>query len=303
MNTPEGATTIVTTQEVLLAAAITIPLILATARAGSLAFRLALPLTLIGSVIWMLPYQRIEAIGWLLLALLLGAAWWAIGRSRKQALTVQFLAHLSLLGLCAAALLHLWPGIDNLLWLDKSSTGEYGAAYRQWANLDKAWVGIALLWALGCWQASYFPYRKAGWPASLAVFLLAASMVFGIGLASGLIVPDVSANKLHWLLRWALVNLLLTCLVEEVVFRRYLLETVRAHIRGPQATSWAIAISSLIFGLAHFPGGPVLVLAATLMGGVYGWIYTRHGLWSAVLAHFAFNLIHLLVFSYPYAGG
>lgn len=290
-----------TTQETLLAAAIVSPLILATARAGSWAFRLALPLAVIGSLIWMLPYQRLEGTAWLLFALLLGTAWWAIDHCRKQALPIQFLAHLSLLAVCAAALLHLWPGIDNLLWLDKAATGELGAPYRQWLNLDKAWVGIALLWALGTWQSTKPPTSKTSWFVSLALFILATSLVLGMGLASGLIVPDISASKLDWLLRWALINLLLTCLVEEAVFRRYLLEALRQRIRSPQATAWAIAISSLLFGLAHFAGGPVLVLAATLMGGVYGWVYTRHGLWTAVFAHFAFNLIHLLVFSYPYA--
>jgi membrane protease YdiL (CAAX protease family) len=59
-------------------------------------------------------------------------------------------------------------------------------------------------------------------------------------------------------------------------------------------------IAALLFGLAHFAGGPLLIFFAALAGLIYGLAWQWSGrLWIATLVHFAFNLTHLLLFTYP----
>ena len=69
------------------------------------------------------------------------------------------------------------------------------------------------------------------------------------------------------------------------------------------ANGWAwpaLALASALFGLAHFAGGPLLMLFAGLAGLIYGlaWLWSGR-LWVATLFHFGLNLTHLLLFTYP----
>jgi hypothetical protein len=58
--------------------------------------------------------------------------------------------------------------------------------------------------------------------------------------------------------------------------------------------------AALLFGLAHAAGGWRYVLLATLAGTGYGLAYRRTvRIESAILAHFAVNVTHLLLFTYP----
>jgi membrane protease YdiL (CAAX protease family) len=56
----------------------------------------------------------------------------------------------------------------------------------------------------------------------------------------------------------------------------------------------------VLFGLAHAHGGPALVVLATFAGIGYGAAYQRSGrIEAAILAHFALNAAHFLMFTYP----
>ncbi len=48
-------------------------------------------------------------------------------------------------------------------------------------------------------------------------------------------------------------------------------------------------------------GGLLLVLFATMAGVIYGlaWLWSGR-LWVATLVHFSFNMLHLLLFTYPF---
>ena len=63
-----------------------------------------------------------------------------------------------------------------------------------------------------------------------------------------------------------------------------------------------ILIASLLFGVAHLAGGPLLVLFATLAGACYGLAFhLSRRLGVAILLHFLFNFAHLALFTYPLA--
>eukprot|EP01034_Spumella_vulgaris_P023749 gene23749-30006_t len=100
-----------------------------------------------------------------------------------------------------------------------------------------------------------------------------------------------------------LAELVLVAVFEELLFRAMLLRILQNAL----GTRWALAISSLIFALAHFPndGVSALGLVITVAAGVmFGAAYLKTGrLWLAAGLHFAWNFITGTVFSLPVSGG
>jgi hypothetical protein len=105
-------------------------------------------------------------------------------------------------------------------------------------------------------------------------------------------------------------------IVEEVMSRLFLL-TLLAWIgskishavdgRPTAVVMWiAILVSGLIFGIAHLPTAvamgveltPLYVFRTLVLNGVgilYGWLYWKHGLESAMVAHFSTDImVHVL---------
>lgn len=54
----------------------------------------------------------------------------------------------------------------------------------------------------------------------------------------------------------------------------------------------ALITTALFFAAMH--GQPAAFLAHAVAGGVYGWVYAKHGFWSAVTAHSLGNALALL---------
>ncbi len=99
---------------------------------------------------------------------------------------------------------------------------------------------------------------------------------------------------------WILVNLFFTCMAEEALFRRLIQQKIHDSLSGKYAGAISIFIAAALFGLAHFKGGAIYISLATLAGLFYGYIYYKSKrIVSAILLHFSFNLIHLLLFTYP----
>ncbi|MFY0308807.1 CPBP family intramembrane glutamic endopeptidase [Leisingera sp. D0M16] len=185
---------------------------------------------------------------------------------------------------------HLFPGVQNLLILDQAQTGPDSAPYSLHLNLDKPLVFFALLLA---WPALLQRNDPAGKPAFLSGLLLLATL-FPLAMAAGALQWDPSLPA--WTLLWMLSNLLLTCLAEEAFFRGYLQQGLSRRF-GPAA---GIASASLLFGLVHLGAGPAVAGFATLLGLACGLGYWGSGRFRVPVAmHFAFNLTHLLLFTYP----
>ncbi len=100
---------------------------------------------------------------------------------------------------------------------------------------------------------------------------------------------------------WAPVNLFFVCLSEEAVFRGFIQRELAAALRGTRAGNViAIAVSAGLFGLAHFGGGVSYVVLATAAGLGYAIVYHRtRSIEMSMLAHFALNTVHFLLFTYP----
>lgn len=156
--------------------------------------------------------------------------------------------------------------------------------------LDKALVALALL--LAWWGTPVGPWRVRPLLATVGLTLVG---VPALALALGIL-----GWQLKWpegLLAWLAINLLVTCLAEELVFRA-LLQRWLAATFGPVR---GLLLASLLFGLAHLPAGVGFAGLAGLAGVGYGLAFHCSGnrLWPAVLLHGALNTLHLLLLTYP----
>lgn len=201
-------------------------------------------------------------------------------------------AELALAAIAAGLFLHLFSGFLRVPQLDGAPIGPRSLPGAFSFNVDKALIPFVLLaCAPSLFRARACPPRRAlAWLALLAavpLLLLAAVLLGGLGFERHL--PD-------WLGRFMLANLFFVALAEEAFFRGYLQQRLRARLGGPTA----LLLSALLFGLAHAPGGALLVLFAALAGVIYGLAWHWSGrLWVSTLFHFALNITHLLFFTWP----
>lgn len=258
---------------------------------------------------WALLYGIAVALAWnqgLLrppaLAALAGLFVLASAAAHVQNRALRVLLWLALAGLCAALALHRVPGFHNPVLLDGVRWSAGAPAFTQRLNFDKGSVGLALLVLLAP-PAQGDGRRAMGVAAAIA--LATVCVVLGLGWWLGMVRPD-----LKWSLALALflpVNLLLTCVAEEAMFRLLVQDALAGRFGGRAGagrTALAVLLSAALFGLAHLAGGPRMALLAGLTGLGAALAYAVTGrLGPAVLVHFAVNAVHALAFTYPALSG
>ncbi len=205
---------------------------------------------------------------------------------------IAYIAWSIVLLLSALLFIHKTPGFNNLLVLKEVYAGPNSLPFSMYLNLDKPIAFFALLFAYPTMLGDK-PRPNGKWlfiaVALLASLLPVASLIGALQIEVGL--PD-------WWWIFAINNLMITCVAEEALFRGLIQKSLS------ECYVWWIGllVASLLFGLAHFAGGPLLMLFATFAGIGYGLVFHFTGrLWCSVIAHFAFNLAHLVLFTYPAA--
>jgi membrane protease YdiL (CAAX protease family) len=210
---------------------------------------------------------------------------------------------LVLTGVCAFLFaLHRFPGFHNPVLADGVVMSAGAAPFTLHANFDTAVAGIVLMGVFcapirdrAAWLPMWLPMLRRTLPVLAATLVV----VFGAGWLSGYVRPDVKWTPLTpWFLA---INLLFTCVTEEAFFRGFLLAGLaRGMARWRHGTAAAVAVSTLLFGLAHARGGAALVVLATLAGLGYAAAYLRsQRIEGAILTHFALNAVHFVAFTYP----
>ena len=213
--------------------------------------------------------------------------------SFEKVLTGLLLAALSLL-LGA----HLLPGFHNLKALEAVFVSADGLPFTMYLNLDKTLVALGLLG----WCTPMLSTRQA-WR-QLLRFLLSRSLLF----LPLIFILALGSGKVHWdpklpsyTLLWMLTNLLFVCTAEEAFFRSFLQRqlTLLWQNRALQNVL-PLFLSSLLYGLSHFAGGPLYITFVALAGLGYGWVYQKTAcIEASILLHFLVNAAHFLLFTYP----
>ena len=230
---------------------------------------------------------------------ILGLAMAVLGFRRAEARWQRVLAFVGVAVMAGLLAVHAMSGFQNPVVLRGVVLSSGAMPYTQYVNFDKTLAGVLVL-ALG-WFAPARTVRD--WSAMLrqAAPIIGATIVIvmAVSLALGFVRFDPRWTPLFWV--WAPINLLLTCVSEEALFRGFLQREIGVALDGRgYAAATAVAVSALAFGLAHAGGGWRYVLLATLAGTGYALAYQRtQRVEASILAHFAVNATHFLLFTYP----
>jgi membrane protease YdiL (CAAX protease family) len=224
----------------------------------------------------------------------------ASGRARRVFVA---LSALGILGFGVLLALHALPGFRNFLILDHVVLSGGAAPFTLYLNFDKTLVGLCILGF--CHRALLA--RATDWQRALrraAPIMAINVVVVALGACTlGYLTWQPKWTPIFW--TWAPVNLFFVCLSEEAFFRGFIQrELTSALQRMRYGSGVAIAASALLFGLAHFAGGASYIVLATVAGVGYGIVYHRaRSVEMSILAHFALNATHFLLFTYPQAPG
>jgi membrane protease YdiL (CAAX protease family) len=148
-----------------------------------------------------------------------------------------------------------------------------------------------------------------GWARDFALGSLmgAASLAIAVGIAAGVsaVTFDVHITALAPLVRGLLIVssfFIIAAATEELIFRGFPFQAIVHNLGG----SKAVAITSLIFGLAHLsnPNASLLSTINTCLAGVWlgvAYLVTRN-LWLATGLHWSWNFAMVFIFGLPVSG-
>ena len=213
---------------------------------------------------------------------------------------VRFLLFTLIIFLAGALQSHIIPGFNNYLALKSVQISEHGIPYTLYFNIDKSIVGLLILGVTHQTIRNMRSWKNA-LTSIMKLFIPSSLILIGLSNILGFVNFDPKFPELIYL--WAPVNLLLVCVAEEALFRGMIQRELSNIRKFSGSCSWAIApiiLASLIFGLAHFPGGWKYVLLSTVAGFCYGWAYYKTDrIEVSIILHFLVNLTHFLFFTYP----
>lgn len=230
------------------------------------------------------------------LAVFVAAAFAATRADTRPATKVVLTTVTAILALLLAA--HFLPGFNNLRVLDNVKLSVDAKPYTLYANFDKAAVGLVLL-AFFCRRSATWAEFNASLKKALPLMALTVGVVLGTALVLGIVKPDFKIPDS--ILSFIVINLFFTCIAEEAFFRGLLQEKLSVKLASKQyGEKVAIACSALLFGLVHFGGGLAFMALATIAGLGYACIYSAtKRIEAPIVAHFLFNLVHFVGFTYP----
>ncbi len=233
------------------------------------------------------------------LAVLAALAWGGVASPRwRCALTVGA-------ALFALAMsLHLLPGFHPVMLVRDLCLTPDAAPFALGLGFDKAAAGLLLLAAFGV-RVTSWRQLALQLPAIAAVAVATAAVSIGIAVVAGYV--RFEPKWVDAAPAFLVANLLFTCVAEEAFFRGLIQERLMrlAETRRQPAWNWiAVAVSTVLFGLAHAGGGATWLAVATIAGLGYSLVYARtRSIEGAILVHFAVNAAHFIGFTYPRLAG
>lgn len=237
----------------------------------------------------------VTQLGLLWLALLGGVtAFYVFGRGIRRTVNALSVALLAL-----ALGLHLLPGFHSLMLIHPQVLSPGAVPFFMKLSFDKAMAGIIM--AAFIWK---YPIDNARtlvkvWRIAAPIIVVNVAVLITLSMAMGYLNFAPKYTSLFWI--WTLHNLLITCLGEEVFFRGFIQRELTMRLSDLEHGAWfALFIAAVVFGSAHFAGGWQYALLAAVAGAGYGLVFMKtQRLEMAMLAHFAMNATHFLLFAYP----
>lgn len=234
------------------------------------------------------------------LALLAISGWGAVnGKGWLRPLATLLFILTSIILAC-----HWLPGFHNILIWNHETVKADSVPFTLFYNVDKPWIGLVILLVCTPLLKSSDQWRQAIWRSLLPIAVM-LPVVFGVGMLIGFVRWQPAWTELGgWFL---LNNLVFTAVAEEAFFRGFIQESLSEHLSEQGSgfsygKEFALLITAILFGLAHYAGGPVYMMLAALAGLFYGWSYMRSGsIEMAILTHWFLNAGHFIFFSYPLA--
>jgi membrane protease YdiL (CAAX protease family) len=213
--------------------------------------------------------------------------------------TWQVLAGITFFLYALAMGLALLPGFDRVEIVAPRILSAGATPFSIGVGFPKVVTGIVILGLIN-------PLLVRSW-SELTRVLLRALPIYLITAAVGMavvVLMGYSSFAPKWttlFLLFAPINLFFTCLAEEAFFRGFVQhELAGIGARRALATGIALVAAAILFGLAHFAGGPDYVIAAAVAGLGYGWAFMRdRRIEAAMFVHFGVNATHFLLFVYP----
>lgn len=238
---------------------------------------------------------NLESLLAILLLFFLSYTYFAYSNLSKLVKTLLFLIIILLI---SGFLIHVIPGFANSLVIDKVRLSPLSCPFSMYLNFDKTIAALVIYITSGLSMLEK-PLDKKSVLYTTFYLSLCAGFVSILGISTGYIkfepkLPDI-------LPIWVLNNLLFVCMAEEVIFRGFVQTYLKKFLNEKtNVQTIHITITSLIFGLAHFKGGILYIILASICGWFYGYTYERtNRILCAILVHFGLNLIHLILFTYP----
>ena len=206
--------------------------------------------------------------------------------------------------LALAMSLHLVPGFRAAMLFSDIHLTPDAAPFALGLGFDKAAAGLLLLAAFGV-RVTSWRQLSSQVPAIVAIAVATAAVSIGIALAAGYV--RVEPKWVEAAPAFLVANLLFTCVAEEAFFRGLIQERLTRLAETRRQPAWngiAIAVSTVLFGLAHAGGGATWLAVATIAGLGYSLVYARtRSIEGAILVHFAVNAAHFIGFTYPRLAG
>lgn len=181
--------------------------------------------------------------------------------------------------------LKLLPGLDKIILMGPTQLSKASLAWTWEISFYKGVLGVglaAILFSQKTLTAKLFVFPSA---LSAAVVLLAYWSGYG-----------VDAKFYPFTIPFLVSNLLFTVVAEETFFRLCIQQPLAKKI-GP---TYALAVVTLLFGLAHFGGGIHYMLLSTVAGFAYALVFYRyHNVVLSCYCHWLVNILHFLLLTYP----
>lgn len=203
--------------------------------------------------------------------------------------------------IAAAVLLraHLVPGFYNWRVIDSVILSDNAYEYSLWLNLDTAFVGLGIL-LFGLTPISRWNEILRMLVKMLPTSILGLSVTASVAMILGVVQFDGKIPDL-WLL-WMIINLMITCVGEEALFRFFIQQTLQDWLKNCRyGAALAIGITAIIATLTHYNLMHANYMATVLVASLfYGYVYyITKRVEASILLHFAINVSHFFFFTYP----